>query len=384
MNNKGNKKYNLVSLFAGIGGFELGFKPIANTVLMCEIDKVAQHVLRSNLSKIPIVDDVRDLSVLPPNTDIVCAGFPCQDLSSVGIKKGLSGSRSSLIWEVFRILEINRPEWVIIENVSFMLRLNAGEAIRTITSEFERLGYKWAYRTIDSISFVPQHRNRVYVVASLNNDPRNVLLSDMSFELTRTIDYSVFKEPIGFYWTEGKNALGLISNGIPTLKAGSTIGIPSAPAIIYPSGEIFTPDICDAEGLQGFPNDWTLPAEEISKASLRWKLIGNAVTVNTVAWIANKIINPKKYDSTKDVPFVLDNIWPKSAWNVGNGIYVSNTSIYPQKRHTNLVDFITHEKHPLSIKASSGFLKRLDSGRLKHPDYFRKAIIMHINTLNQR
>ena len=375
-------KYNLVSLFAGIGGFELGFKSNAKTILMCEIDKVAQHVLKSNLPSVPVVDDIRDLQKLPPSTDIVCAGFPCQDLSSVGIKKGLSGSRSSLINEVFRLLEVNPPEWVIIENVSFMLRLNRGEAINTITTELNRLGYKWAYRTIDSISFVPQHRCRVYVVASLNHDPRNVLLSDAYTNAGDSVDFNKFERPLGFYWKKKKNALGLISNGIPTLKAGSTIGIPSAPAIVYPSGEVFTPDICDAEKLQGFPVNWTLPAEEISKASIRWKLIGNAVTVDTIEWLAKKISKPKNYNSENDEPFISNNNWPKSAWSMGNGMYVSNTSLYPQKGQTNLEDYITHDKHSLSLKASTGFLKRLDSGGLKHPDYFRQTIIEHINSIN--
>lgn len=374
-------KYNLVSLFAGIGGFELGFKSIAKTLLMCEIDKVAQHVLKTNLPSIPIVDDVKELQELPLNTDIICAGFPCQDLSSVGIKKGLSGSRSSLVNEVFRLIEVNPPEWVIIENVSFMLRLNKGEAIKTITSELDRIGYRWAYRTIDSISFVPQHRCRVYVVASLNHDPREVLLSDSFLNTGDSVDFNKFNRPLGFYWTEGKNALGLISNGIPTLKAGSTIGIPSAPAIVYPSGEVFVPDICDAEKLQGFPENWTLPAEEISKASIRWKLVGNAVTVDTIEWLAKKIITPKPYNSENDMPFISNNSWPKSAWNMGNGIFVSNTSIYPQKSRTNLEDYITHDKHSLSLKASIGFLKRLESGGLKHPEYFRHAIIEHINSI---
>ena len=376
-------KYNLVSLFAGIGGFELGFKSIANTILMCEIDKVAQHVLKSNLPLIPIADDIKNLRELPKDTDILCAGFPCQDLSSVGIKKGLSGTRSSLIMEVFRLLESTSPEWVVLENVSFMLRLNKGEAIKTITSEFEKLGYKWAYRTVDSISFVPQHRCRVYVVASLHHDPRNVLLSDTYTDTFNEVDFYNFDKPLGFYWTEGKNALGLISNGIPTLKAGSTIGIPSAPAIVYPTGDVFTPDICDAERLQGFPEDWTLPAEDITKASIRWKLVGNAVTVDTIAWLANRIKKPKKYDSSNDYPLSPISSWPKSAWCMGKGIFVSTTSIYPRASDKELYDYITHDKHSLSLKASLGFLKRLENGGLKHPAYFKQAILEHINNLNK-
>ena len=109
---------NVVSLFAGIGGFEVAFRKTgAVTNLMCEIDPVAKHVLKSRLPGVQIVGDERDIDILPVGTDILCAGFPCQDLSSVGVKVGLSGARSSLVCEVFRILEKRRCEWVIFENV---------------------------------------------------------------------------------------------------------------------------------------------------------------------------------------------------------------------------------------------------------------------------
>jgi len=377
------RKYNLVSLFAGIGGFELAFDAIAKTTLMCEIDNIAQSVLKYHLPTVPLIGDIKELQSIPSNTDILCAGFPCQDISSVGIKRGMTGSRSSLIMEVFRLLEKNRPEWVVIENVSFMLSLKGGETIKIITTELGKLGYKWAYRTIDSISFVPQHRCRVYIVASLNNDPRNVILSDCFDGSIGKVDFECFENPLGFYWTEGRNALGLISNGIPTLKAGSTIGIPSPPAIVYPNGEVFTPDICDAESLQGFPADWTLPVIDIAKASFRWRLVGNAVTVDTVRWIAKKINRPKEYDATKDILFNCQSNWPKSAWNIGDGIYISNSSLYPQNTEKSLTDYIIHEKHPLSLKATMGFLKRLEEGRMKHPQYFENAIVNHIDNYNR-
>ena len=86
-------------------------------------DKIAKYVLQKKIPSIPIVEDIRNIEELPDKTDILCAGFPCQDLSSVGVKKGLSGSRSSLVREVFRLLETNKPEWVILENVHFFIIL---------------------------------------------------------------------------------------------------------------------------------------------------------------------------------------------------------------------------------------------------------------------
>lgn len=382
---KGNKKIDtMVSLFAGIGGFELAFKSIGvRTTLMCEIDKVAQHVLGTNIPDVPIVDDICAMSNIPKGTDVLCAGFPCQDLSSVGSKQGLKGTRSSLVKEVFRLLRITKVEWVIFENVSFMLRLNRGEAINTIVDELERLGYNWAYRTIDSISFVPQHRNRVYIVASLHSDPRNVILSGEATHKYGAVNYEDFEYPVGFYWTEGRHALGLIEDGLPTLKAGSTIGIPSPPAIAFPNGEVSSPDIRDAERLQGFPPNWTLPAEDITKPSSRWKLVGNAVTVNTVEWIAKKIITPQIYDYTHDKELVIRKSWPKAAWGVGGIRKESVASIYPSDAdRCSLMDFLQFPRKPLSLKAAKGFQKRLCEGGMRTPQYFKDAICHHIEKLS--
>lgn len=371
---------NMVSLFAGIGGFELAFKTIGvNTTLMCEIDEIAKHVLSTNIPDTPIINDVCEIKSLPKDTDILCAGFPCQDLSSVGVKKGLAGTRSSLVREVFRLLKRKKVEWVVFENVSFMLSLNGGEAIQTIVDELEKLGYNWAYRTIDSIAFVPQHRCRVYVIASLHHDPRNVILSGESNKEYGIIDFENFDKPLGFYWTEGKHALGLVEDGIPTLKAGSTIGIPSPPAIVFPSGEVSSPDIRDAERLQGFPSDWTLPAEDLSKPSSRWKLVGNAVTVDTVSWIARKILNPENYDCSRDKELIIKKSWPKSAWGINGVRKISLATRYPSDvNRQSLENFLEYPRKPLSLKASQGFEKRLLEGGMRSPEYFKNAIRTHI------
>lgn len=370
----------MVSLFAGIGGFELAFKTIGvNTTLMCEIDEIAKHVLSTNIPDTPIINDVCEIKSLPKDTDILCAGFPCQDLSSVGVKKGLAGTRSSLVREVFRLLKRKKVEWVVFENVSFMLSLNGGEAIQTIVDELEKLGYNWAYRTIDSIAFVPQHRCRVYVIASLHHDPRNVILSGESNKEYGVVDFENFNKPLGFYWTEGKHALGLVEDGIPTLKAGSTIGIPSPPAIVFPSGEVSSPDIRDAERLQGFPSDWTFPAEELSKPSCRWKLVGNAVTVDTVSWIARKIINPENYDYSTDKELIIKKSWPKAAWGFNGERRISSATRYPSDvERQSLNDFLEYPRKRLSLKASMGFEKRLLEGGMRSPEYFKKAIRTHI------
>lgn len=369
-------KPKVCGLFSGIGGLELGFHLNGfQSQMLCEIDPVAAHVLKVRFPNVELIDDVRDVSSLR-GADVLCAGFPCQNLSSSGNKVGINGSQSSLVDEVFRILKTNHPKWVIIENVRFMLHLNKGEAMRRIVESFEQLGYNWAYRVIDSQSFgVPQRRHRVYFVASREEDPRNVILSDDSGKPESLKDLSI-EEPIGFYWTEGAFAAGLNKNAIPPLKAGSTIGIPSPPAICFPDGLVGTPDIRDAERVQGFYEDWTKPAEEIAKSSIRWRLLGNSVTVNVSEWIAKKTLSPVEYDASKDRP--LGQKWPMAAWSINKQRYESNSSDWPfDSKIARISEFLLHPVKPLSIRAKTGFLSRAYKGNLKYPEGFLEILSNH-------
>lgn len=372
--------HKMVSLFAGIGGFELGFKQAdIETSLVCEIDPIAQHVLRANMVDVTIVNDVCELNELPADTDILCAGFPCQDISTIGVKVGLSGERSSLVKEVFRLLQKQKVEWVIFENVSNMLYLRKGEVIKTIVEELEKLGYNWAYRMIDSLAFVPQKRRRVFVVASLNHNPCDVLLSGSASHEPGVITSEEFQEPCGFYWTEGKYAIGLCQNAIPTLKVGSSIGIPSPPAIAFPDGRIGSPDIRDAERLQGFPVDWTKPAEEVAKSSGRWKLVGNAVTVDVAAWIAEKIKSSEPYDSSNDKELKETHKWPSAAWGGNGKRYASLVSQYPiEREEVSLVEYLNYPCKALSYKAAKGFENRLKAGTVRCPQFFSEAIHRYV------
>ena len=377
MDLKNNHPLKMVSLFAGIGGFELGFRKAGiETTMICEIDDIAQQVLKTNMPGIRIEGDICELKEFPEGTDIVCAGFPCQDISTIGIKTGLDGERSSLVREVFRLLKNKPVEWVIFENVPNMLHLKNGQAIKTIVSELEQLGYRWAYRTIDSMAFVPQKRRRVFVIASLNNDPRDVILSGDSTNVYGEItDRNNFSDPCGFYWTEGKYAIGLYKNGIPTLKVGSALGIPSAPAIAFPDGTIGTPDIRDAERFQGFPVDWTKPAEEVTRSSARWKLVGNAVTVDVVEWIAKKVLYPKHYESSKDKKISAKAKWPDAAWGADGKRYKADITMNPiDREEISLIDFLEFPCKPLSLKAAKGFEHRLEIGTVRCPEFFKNAV----------
>jgi DNA (cytosine-5)-methyltransferase 1 len=368
-----------VGLFAGIGGIELGLHRAGHrTSLLCEIEEGARAVLSERFPDVPQHDDIRTLDEFPSGTELVVGGFPCQDLSQAGKTAGITGARSGLVGEVFRILEKRRVPWLLLENVPFMLQLSRGRALEVIVGQLEELGYRWAYRVVDSRAFgVPQRRERVYLVASLDEDPRGVLLCDDVGEPAPVADYR--KYACGFYWTEGLRGLGWAVDAVPTLKGGSTIGIPSQPAILMPGGDIVKPDIRDAERMQGFEVDWTLPAEKVTKRGHRWKLVGNAVTVDVAQWIGERLATPRQYEPSTDALLLKGSPWPRAAWGDGKKRFVSPVSRWPvQKRGLPLHKFLCYPTTPLSVKATAGFLSRTQVATLRFPDGFIDAVKAHL------
>lgn len=239
-------------MFAGIGGFELWLHRAGHqTELVCDVLPTSRAVLEARFPGVAYRDDITKLRSLPAAVDAICAGFPCQDLSQAGRTAGLDGERSGLIGEVFRLLSRRRMPTVIVENVPFMLQLNGGNVTRVVIDEFERRGYRWAYRVVDSCGFgLLQRRERAFRVASRAIDPADVLLvDDRPLARERT---AIGRLAHGFYWTEGLGGLGWAVDAVPTLKNGSTIGIPSRPAVLLSDGRVIKPGLRDVERLQGF------------------------------------------------------------------------------------------------------------------------------------
>ena len=376
--------HTISGLFAGIGGLERGLARGGHqTVLLCENDPSASAVLGHRFSDVKLHDDVCTLKSLPKKTTLVVAGFPCQDLSQAGKTAGIEGARSGLVGEVVRLIEQQRTPWVLLENVPFMLQLSAGRAMDVIASAFEYLGYRWAYRVVDSRAFgLPQRRRRVYFLASLEGDPREVLFADDTDEQDERGDFR--SVACGFYWTEGIRGLGWAVDAVPTLKGGSALGIPSAPAIVLPNGEVGTPDIRDAERLQGFPTDWTKVVESVARPSARWKLVGNAVNVRAAEWIGKRLAKPGAVGDFRVRPLVSTKSWPTAAWNLGNGRVQVEASEWPVKRtYQSLDNFLRHPLVPLSIKATSGFLGRAERGGLRFPPDFLKTLRDHLATMHE-
>ncbi len=254
--------------------------------------------------------------------------------------------------------------------------------MQILVEAFEARGYRWAYRVINTLAFLPQRRNRVlFVATNTDADPADVVLVEEAQPpaLTTSLD----EQAHGFYWTEGVRGLGWAPDAVPTLKNGSTIGIASPPAIMMPDGLVVTPDIRDAERLQGFEENWTQPAEAVARASLRWSLVGNAVSTPVAEWLGGKLKTPGLYDSARDVPLRSKGSWPTAARFDGEHRWAVEISAIPVWRsRPALVDFLRHPGKPLSARASRGFLQRTERGSLRFVAGFQDRIRAHIEAMS--
>jgi len=160
------------SLFSGIGGFDRGFEIAGmQCAWQCEIDPKASEVLAKHWPDVKRYTDVRTIGKenLEP-VDVICGGFPCQDLSIAGKRAGLAGIRSGLWFEFARIIDELEPGWVIIENVPGLLSSNKGQDFAVLLRWLVERGYGVCWRILDSQYFgVAQRRRRVFVVASFGS-----------------------------------------------------------------------------------------------------------------------------------------------------------------------------------------------------------------------
>jgi len=373
----------VAGLFAGIGGFEIGLGAAGHQpVMLCEILEPARAVLATHFPEVQVERDVRAVSRLADGVDLLVAGFPCQDLSQAGMTAGIGGARSGLVGEIFRLLDHHRTPWVVLENVSFMLHLDGGRGLATLVEAFEARGYRWAYRVVNTLAFLPQRRERVLFVATTTDiDPAEIVLVDDVDPPTRRT--SLGSAAHGFYWTEGVRGLGWAPDAIPTLKNGSTIGIPSPPAILLPDGRIITPDIRDAERLQGFPVDWTAPAAGVARPSSRWTLVGNAVSTPVAAWLGERLATPGSYDRARDGALTIGGRWPRAARFDGAKRHAVAIGAFPVWRERDpLASFLAYPGKPLSARATRGFLARTERSTLHFAPGFKDHLRAHLRAMD--
>ena len=336
-------RVNALSLFSGAGGMDLGLECAGITaVAHCEIDPKARSVLRRHWPDTPIVGDVRDVGPEWRGVDLVHGGFPCQDISVAGHRKGLDGARSGLWWEFHRILDELRPRWCVIENVAGLLSSNWGRDLGAILAALGELGYGFAYRVLDARHFgVPQRRRRVFIVGHLGGrGAAQVLLEPEGMRRDSAPRREAGQEvasltangvgtcgaddnqaqaghlipshtgTVTANWSKGAgntqvdegHVIPVTFNGYngidvqplteltPTIRSASGVGMPQVLTAADLAVRRLTPREC--ERLMGWPDDWTRwddAGAEIAD-SHRYRMCGNGVVASVAEWIGRRIV----------------------------------------------------------------------------------------------
>ena len=164
----------VLDLFSGIGGFSLGLERAGmETIAFCEIEKYCQKVLKKHWPEVPIYEDIKQLDGKKYRgaVDVVCGGFPCQDLSVAGNQEGFEGERSSLYREMLRIISECLPRYAIFENVTGLISGDGGRWFARFLYDLAEIGYDAEWNCI-SASYIgaPHHRDRVWIVAYPNDN----------------------------------------------------------------------------------------------------------------------------------------------------------------------------------------------------------------------
>lgn len=359
----------VVSLFAGIGGIDLGMErgdARLRTVLFCEINEDAQAVLREHFPGIPIHDDVRTLEHLPPTARVLTAGSPCCDFSSANRSKaGLSGAKSSLLRDVFRLLQTApHVEHVVLENVANMLHLKSGEAVAELGCELASLGFSYAFRIVDCRAFgLRQRRRRLVCVARRGARVPWWLLA--ASETPSPESTGAPHSFASFSWVDGNRGCCFLNDVTPTIRAHDTgLHLQSQPAIIRPAtGHVGILSAEDGEALQGLPAGWTGCVAE----RRRFARIGNSVPIPVFEWIGRNLLGedglnsnpPPRAPPRKRVAIA-------GVGGPGEGLrrltHVTEWPQTPRERRAS-----PRAERPLSERALRGFLNRAAKGKSGMP-----------------
>lgn len=168
------KRLKTLSLFAGIGGFDLGLESTGGFEIVgqVEINEHRRKWLANNYPGVKQWGDIRNVSANDirrtcRNLDLVCGGFPCQDISQAGKQAGLGGERSQLWWEMWRLVRDLRPRWVLVENVPNL----KSKGLDEVSASLEALSYKvWTVDIGGWLVGAPQRRNRIFILAYINGE----------------------------------------------------------------------------------------------------------------------------------------------------------------------------------------------------------------------
>jgi DNA (cytosine-5)-methyltransferase 1 len=329
-------KINHLDLFSGIGGFHLGFERAGFEVnsYFSEIDKYAIQVYKDKFKDSNYVGSVTDVRGGDlPDIDLITFGSPCQDFSLAGKRKGLGGERSSLISEAIRLIREKRPRVFVWENVKGTFSSNNRQDFAAILQAFANIGgYRLEWQLLNTKWFLPQNRERIYLVGYLRDgsggqifpigesfgkdDNEISLFGDTNKGGERGVIYNTegivgsltatdYKQPkqikvnsatlkgyevaeegdsINYSVPTSKTRRGRVGKGVAqTLDTACNQAVMESTKI-----RRLTPIEC--ERLQGFPDDWTKEgAEGVISDTQRYKMCGNAVTVDVVTAVAKRI-----------------------------------------------------------------------------------------------
>lgn len=300
----------VLDLFSGIGGFSLALEKIGmETVAFCEIGKNQQKVLKKHWGKIPIYDDIKNLTEKELDNhgaiDLICGGIPCQGFSMVGKRDGLAGKESQLFYEFIRIVNYVKPKWIIIENVPGMLSSNAGKDMQEIITKISECGYGYAWRILDAQYFgVPQRRRRIYIIghygAPWGASAKILFEPESCGRHTKKSKQTGKKAPTLLASGAGTNrsaGIGSECDYLIPLNISNTLTCGNR--LNHDDNYIFTKDIrlrrltpLECVRLQGFPDDW-LEGLNLSDTS-KYKCVGNSVAIPVIKWIGEKIMSYEK------------------------------------------------------------------------------------------
>lgn len=303
------------SLFSGIGGIDLGFKQAGFEIVWAnEYDRYASETYKRNFGgSALVVKDLRKIKVEEiPGFDILVAGFPCQSFSSAGKQRGFDDERGQLFFEIVRIVEKKQPEIIFLENVANLIEHDDGKTFLTVYNELVPFGYTFKYCVMDAQEYgnIPQHRERVFIVAFKDIEicerfvfPDKIeLKTNLNDIIDRTVRHSdcyYYKDNDPIYEKlelsiKNRSVVYRIrANGndirkyriCPTLTASMGVFQHQIPVIKDDFGiRKLTPYECLA--LLGFPKDFRFPNIPLEKA---YKQCGNSVVVPVIRRIAEEI-----------------------------------------------------------------------------------------------
>lgn len=348
-----------VSLFSGIGGLEHG--KVAPT-LWCEIDPACGPVLSKRFPKAESADDVSLLD--PPSVDVVAGGWPCQDISVAGLRKGLSGDRSGLFFEMLRVAKQSGAHSVVAENVPNLLTLEGGTAFETILEAFRVEGYPYvAWRTFNAREFgLPQQRRRVFIIASKE---RELALALHREHPPVAGEAREAQQSAGFYWTAGLQSICYSIGFVPTLKIGSTLSIPSPPAVEF--------DDCvrkvsprEALAFQGFEPE---QFDEVSPSDI-YRMAGNAVPAPIGHWVF------ESFEVQTAPEIQVSRMFTVGANGFSDEGDITEIAHTTSRLATNLSDFLDwDDKENFSERAAAGLLSRLRKSGKPCPASLLKKLV---------